>query len=317
MLKRLSIILMTILVAVPAMAQPTESCECVFGPKKGQVQFQLSIGQGQFFNDGNGLYYMLPDEDGTATGLGLDIDAVEPTLYGNEYVSGDISQLLVNPGSLNFTIPNFSVGVKAFITDRFNLNLSGAYLGNIQPSKDFIEGDVFGIDKGDVRPDDDPSYSPAVVGPSDIYAHKAVLGQVSHRWYVQLGAEWYFKTPVERLFPYAGVFGRFQMARIEGYYPVTGQTVRTDVDTDGQVKYDELDLYRTGRAGQALGIGGGLNFGVEYDLLKGLFIAAEVAPVYYQYSLLHMQVNGQDPYYVANHDIRAFAHPQLIIGVRF
>ena len=64
---------MTILLVVPAMAQPQESCECVFGPKAGQFQFQVNVGTSQFFNDFTGLYYLLPDEDGTATGIGADI----------------------------------------------------------------------------------------------------------------------------------------------------------------------------------------------------------------------------------------------------
>ena len=51
--------------------------------------------------------------------------------------------------------------------------------------------------------------------------------------------------------------------------------------------------------------------------MEGLFIGAEVAPVCYQYTLLHLQIAGQDPYYAMNHNLRAFAYPQLTIGVRF
>ena len=40
-------------------------------------------------------------------------------------------------------------------------------------------------------------------------------------------------------------------------------------------------------------------------------------PVCYQYTLLHLQVGGQDPYYATNHNLRAFAFPQLTLGFRF
>jgi hypothetical protein len=39
--------------------------------------------------------------------------------------------------------------------------------------------------------------------------------------------------------------------------------------------------------------------------------------VCYQYTLLHLQVGGQDPYYATNHNLRAFAFPQLTFGFRF
>ena len=319
MLKRLSILIITILLVVPAMAQPKESCECVFGPKAGQVQFNLNIGTGQFFNDMTGLYYMLPDEDGTPMGIGADGDELEPGVFGNTYISGDLSQLLVNNGSLNFMTRNYSVGMKVFVSDHFNINLSGAYIMNLQPSKDFQEGETFNISDLNVK-DIDVSEVISNVEPGGIYAQKAILGAVTNRLMVQLGSEYYFNTKNERIFPYVGVFGQFKMARIESFYPYTGQTIETDYpDGEGypDMQFEEVDMYRTSRGGQALGFGGGINIGVEYALMEGLVIGFEVAPVCYQYTLLHLDVGGQDPYYASNHNLRAFAFPQLTIGVRF
>ena len=322
---------MTLLMVVPAMAQPKEGCECVFAPKAGQVQFQLNVGTGQFFNDMTGLYYMLPDEDGTAIGIGSDKNTLEPGTYGNAYISGDLSTLLTNSGSLNFMTRNYSVGMKVFVTDHLNINLSGAYIMNLQPSKNFVEGETYSINGLNVK-DYDISVTPATVEPGDIYASKAILGAVTNRLMVQLGTEYYFYTRNERIFPYVGVFGQFKMARIESFYPYTGQYMATDyqgsvVDEEGNVVQkdenypdmanEEVDLYRASRGGQALGFGGGINVGVEYALMEGLFIGVEVAPVCYQYTLLHLQVGGQDPYYASNHNLRAFAFPQLTIGFRF
>lgn len=322
MLKRLSILIMTLLMVVPCVAQPKEGCECVFAPKAGQLQFQLNVGTGQFFNDFTGLYYMLPDEDGTAMGIGGNdnVDALEPGLFGNAYISGDLSTLLTNTGSLNYTLRNYSVGMKYFITDHINVNLSGAYIMNMQPSKNFQEGESLNLNnyisgKYDVN-DTNPNLE---IG--DIYAQKAILGAVTNRLMLQVGGEYYFNTKNERIFPYVGVFGQFKMARIESIYPAyTGQMVETDVPSlkdDPVVGMEEADLYRTSRGGQALGFGGGINVGVEYALMEGLFVGVEVAPVCYQYTLLHLSIGGQSPYYAANHNLRAFAFPQLTIGFRF
>ena len=310
---------MTILLVVPAMAQPKEGCECVFAPKAGQVQFQLNVGTGQFFNDMTGLYYMLPDEDGTAIGIGSDRNTLEPGTYGNAYISGDLSTLLTNSGSMNFMTRNYTVGMKVFVSDHININLSGAYMLNMQPKKDFIEGESYQIDDLNIK-DYDVSITDATVGVGDIYASKAILGAVTNKLMVQLGTEYYFNTRNERIFPYIGVFGQFKMARIESIYPYTGQYMSTDLpEGEGypDMNYEEVDMYRTSRGGQALGFGGGINIGVEYALMEGLFVGIEVAPVCYQYTLLHLQVGGQDPYYATNHNLRAFAFPQLTFGFRF
>ena len=310
---------MTILLVVPAVAQPKEGCECVFAPKAGQVQFQLNVGTGQFFNDMTGLYYMLPDEDGTAMGIGSDRNTLEPGTYGNAYISGDLSTLLTNSGSMNFMTRNYTVGMKVFVSDHININLSGAYMLNMQPKKDFIEGESYQIDELNVK-DYDVSITDATVGVGDIYASKAILGAVTNKLMVQLGTEYYFNTRNERIFPYIGVFGQFKMARIESLYPYTGQYMDTDYPAgEGypDMNYEEVDMYRASRGGQALGFGGGINIGVEYALMEGLFVGVEVAPVCYQYTLLHLQVGGQDPYYATNHNLRAFAFPQLTLGFRF
>ena len=310
---------MTILLVVPAMAQPKEGCECVFAPKAGQVQFQLNVGTGQFFNDMTGLYYMLPDEDGTAIGLGSDRNTLEPGTYGNAYISGDLSTLLTNSGSMNFMTRNYTVGMKVFVSDHININLSGAYMLNMQPGKDFIEGEDYSLEGLNVR-DYDISVTPATVGVGDTYASKAILGAVTNKLMVQLGSEYYFNTRNERIFPYIGVFGQFKMARIESLYPYTGQYMSTDLPAGEDypdMANEEVDMYRASRGGQALGFGGGINIGVEYALMEGLFVGIDVAPVCYQYTLLHLQVGGQDPYYAMNHNLRAFAFPQLTLGFRF
>ena len=336
MLKRLSILIMTLLVVVPALAQPQESCECVFGPKAGQFQFQLNVGPGQFFNDVTGLYYLLPNEDGSSTGVGLNIPTEllsglginmlqDPTVAGNDYFSGDLQTILVNNGSLNYQLLNLGIGMKVFVSDHININLSGAYILNLQPAKNFQEGQwSYAANDGDLMAG--PDQASATVDPGGIYAQRAILGTATNRLMVQLGSEYYFTTKNPRIFPYIGIFGQFKMARIEAAWPsYTGQTIQNelaDIEVHNEtnipaMENEELDLYRTPRYGQVLGFGGGINVGVEYALAEGLFVGIDVAPVCYQYSLLHMYAVGQESYYASNHNLRAFAFPQITLGVRF
>ncbi|MFA6895283.1 MAG: BT1926 family outer membrane beta-barrel protein, partial [Bacteroidales bacterium] len=301
MLKKLSILLLTIFMVVPAMAQPEESCGCMFAPKAGQWQIDLALGQGQFFNDYSGLFYLLPNADGTSTGIG-----------GTSYISSDLSTTVLNIGSLNYNSLTNIAGIqgKYFISNRFDINLMGAYNVNMQPDKDFIEGESFGL-SGVVN----PSENEVTVGVGDIYAQKAILGAVTNSLMVQIGSNYYFKVKNPRINPYLGVFGQFKMARIEAYYPYTGETVESDT---GDNLDEDIAIYRaSGRAGQVLGFGGGITMGVGYSLAPGLILGFEVAPVAYQYSLMHLQVQGQNAYYAMNHNLRAFTYPQLKIGIRF
>lgn len=324
MMKRLSIILLTILMVVPAMAQPKESCECIYAPKKGQWQMNLALGQGQFFNDFNGLYYLLPNADGSAMGLGFIPDNyAEVAGLGNNYISADLSTYAINIGSLNWNNLTNIAGVqgKYFITNHIDLNIMAAYNANIQPHKNYIEGEYYGLGvlQGMKFNDYDPTDVANIVGSGDIYSQKAILGAVTHSLFTQIGADYYFNVVNPRVHPYIGIFGQFKMASIEAYYPYTGQTTTYDVvDAENPLKYEDIAMYRPShRAGQLFGFGGGITTGVEYSLMEGLILGLEVAPVAYQYTLMHLMLEGQENYNACNHNIRAFTLPQLKIGIRF
>jgi len=323
MLKRLSILLITILMVVPAVAQPQESCECMYAPKKGQFQVNLSMGQGQFFNDFNGLYYLLPNADGTSLGLGfLPSNYKEIAGLGNNYISADLSTYAINIGSLNLNdLTNIAgVQMKYFLTNHIDINLSAAYNVNLQPHKDYIEGEYYGLGVlKEMLNGYDPTDIANIVGVGDTYASKAILGAVTHSLFTQLGADYYFDVQNPRVHPYLGLFGQFKMARVQAYYPYTGQTTEYDVtEPEAPLMNEDIAMYRPqNRAGQLLGFGGGLLAGVEYSISEGLIIGIEVAPVAYQYTLMHLNAQGQDDYYASNHNIRAFTLPQLKFGIRF
>ena len=322
----------------------------MFAPQKGQWQIDLTLGQGQFFNDVQGLYYLLPSADGSPIGLGLNILGLgnqEILGLGNDNISADLSTYVLNIGSLNVNSLVNIVGLQAryFVADRWDLNILGAYNVNMQPRKDFIEGAF--TDDANLNVDHiDPSRVNVRVGVGDIYAHKAILGAVTHSLMTQIGSNFYFHTKNPRINPYLGVMGQFKLARIEAYYPYTGQTVQDDTNFGGTTgngpqvpaindplgqnpnwnqpstgsgaQFDDIALHRAAlRGSQVFGFGGGLTAGVSYSLAPGLILSFEVAPVLYQYSLLHLQVQGQDAYFAMNHNIRAFAYPQLKLGIRF
>lgn len=314
---------MTILMVVPAVAQPQESCECTYAPKKGQFQVNLSMGQGQFFNDFNGLYYLLPNADGTSLGLGfVPSNYKEIAGLGNNYISADLSTYAINIGSLNLNdLTNIAgVQMKYFLTNHIDINLSAAYNVNLQPHKDYIEGEYLGLGElKEMLNGYDPTQIANIVGSGDTYASKAILGAVTHSLFTQLGADYYFDVQNPRVHPYLGLFGQFKMARVQAYYPYTGQTTDYDVtELEARLENDDIAMYRPqNRAGQLLGFGGGLLAGVEYSISEGLIVGIEVAPVAYQYTLMHLNAQGQDSYYASNHNIRAFTLPQLKFGIRF
>ena len=318
---------MTVLMTVlPLAAQPKESCECAFGPKKGQWEVSLNLGRGQFFNDAKGLYYLLPAEDGTAIGIGSNAGTLEMVAgTGNDHVSADIATYVLNTGSFNAnSIVNIAgIQAKYFFTDNLAISFGGAYNMNMQPGKDYVEGVRTVLPAGEKTYD--VSDIQGKVEPGDIYGQKAVLGVTSNSGIANLGLDWYFHLQrAPRVTPYVGVLGQFKIARIDSYYPYTGQMRRDNIDDvvgdetkDGDLYWEEVDVYRSNRAGNAMGFAVGLTFGVDFSVTENLILGINVAPVMYQYNLVQLQVMGQDTYNVYNHNISAFKYPQLKFGFRF
>lgn len=331
---------------VPAMAQPEESCECMFAPKAGQWQFDLLFGKDQAFSNSS-LNYLLPAQDGTTQyPLGFNL--------GSEYYT-EGTPIYYNFGSLTQNNAANMIGVQAkyFITNRWDINLTAAYNVNFQPKKDFVEGEsyfqvadieaVLNLLGSDV--DDfvgDINYGATTIGEliggltsedleklnhklslggyspinkvGDVAAQKAIVATISHSLFTQLGVNYHFALKNPRIDTYLGIVGQYKLARIEANYPYTGEYV---YDPATQTTEDINNFRPSYRAGQLNGIAGGLTWGISYALSEGLILGFEVNPVLYQYTLLHMQLQGSTPYYAKNHNIAAFRFPQLKLGIRF
>lgn len=315
MLKRLSILLLTLFMVVPALAQPEESCECMFAPKAGQWEFDLVLGQNQYFGfEQNIVNTLLPNSYGAS--IGSTIGSAEDP----QYVTTDLTSDL-NIGFLNTNNLSNMIGVQAryFITNRIDINVMGSYNVNVQPGKDYVEGTVFGLANYNTDGVNfDPTSTEYDLG--DIFPHKAILASVTNSAIAQIGSNYYFTVANERINPYVGIYGQVKWARIKAAYPAyTGQTVTTDV-AEGDAPEDimPIELFREqNRAGQLLGFGGGIAAGVQYSIMPGLILGVEISPVLYQYSLLHLQIDGQTPYYACNHNVSVFKYPQFKLGFRF
>jgi hypothetical protein len=317
MLKKLSIILLTLFMVVPAMAQPEESCECMFAPRAGQWEFDLVLGQNQFFgNEPNLNMTLLPDSYGQPLGSTIGVSVPSE----RENVITDLTPT-INIGFLNRNNLANIIGVQAryFLTNRIDLNFMGAYNINIEPGQNYLEGTVYGMahsNTSDVLIN--PESTHYDVG--DIFAQKAILASIQNAAIGQLGSNYYFTVPNERINPYIGIYGQVKWARVNAYYPTySGMTVTSDSLQEGNYADNiAIENFRAfGRAGQMLGFGGGIDFGVQFSLMEGLILGLEFSPVLYQYTLIHLQINDQMPYYASNHNVSVFKYPQLKLGFRF
>ena len=297
----------------------------MFAPRAGQWEFDLVLGQNQFFGNERDLSMtLLPNSYGQALGSTIGVSDADD----QNYLITDLTQT-INIGFLNTNNLANMIGVQAryFITNRIDINFMGSYNVNLQPGKDYIEGTVFGMARSNTtNAAMDPEAGFYDVG--DIFAQKAILASVQNSAIGQLGSNYYFTTPNERINPYIGLYGQVKWARINAYYPAyTGQTVAVPVLDAGNltasenfqvIDVEDIATFREfGRAGQMLGFGGGIDFGVQYSIMPGLILGIEFSPVLYQYTLMHLQITGQTPYYACNHNVSVFKYPQLKLGFRF
>jgi len=213
---------------------------------------------------------------------------IDPTSYGVGYY--------LQMGNMNYNpIVNLAgIQGKVFLTNRFALNAMFAMQIDVTPQRDYIEG--INLESS---------------GLLDLGGIQWVEGRLTNKYLVNVGADYYFNNCNGRLFPYIGVLGGFQHARVQAYLPYTGIEVPTETGTD------PIELYALdNRAGEAYAISGAITAGVEYNLLPGMNIALEVRPFNYYYTAIRMYADGQE-FNAYEMQFKFFAFPQLKIGFRF
>jgi len=283
MIKKLSIFLIAVLTVASLGAQPAErSGSAVYAPRAGQVQVSAVLGSGLYFDYLDNLTPLLPSY------MPGDELGIDPTQKGVGYYL-QMGSLDKNP------IVNLAgIQGKFFVTNRFALNAMFAMQIDVTPQRDYIEG--INLESS---------------GLLDLGGIQWVEGRLTNKYLVNVGADYYFNNCNGRLFPYIGVLGGFQHARVQAYLPYTGIEVPTETGTD------PIELYALdNRAGEAYAISGAITAGVEYNLLPGMNIALEVRPFNYYYTAIRMYADGQE-YNAYEMQFKFFAFPQLKLGFRF
>lgn len=310
MIKKLCILFLSALAIVPSMAQYGNSKDdASFRPKKGNWQINLNMGAGQFFNELNGMNYLLPtyiNESGYVPDLGLD--------YGYTANQSEDIGIALDLGAAfndNSIVNIASIQGAYFLTDRIQLNAFFSLDMNVTPKKDYMESAYY--------EDDDPLNLPG---------YKYMEGRVSSKWMLGVGGNYYFPTRNERINLYAGGMVGFQMGRVETVTPYSGEMIYDNVtDDEGQTDGEQIEgesgkepieLFRpTNKAGTVWAIRGALVTGIEYSIMKGMILGFEVQPAAYNYTVLRIQPQGMASYNAAHHNIRVLACPSLKIGFRF
>lgn len=313
MIKKLCILFLSALAIVPSMAQYGNSKDdASFRPKKGDWQVNLNMGAGQFFNELNGMNYLLPTylngyDDSYVPDLGLDAYGLTANQSEDLGIALDLGAAFNDNSIVNIA----SIQGAYFLTDRIQLNAFFSLDMNVTPKKDYMESAYY--------EENDPLNLPG---------YKYMEGRVSSKWMLGVGGNYYFPTRNERINLYAGGMVGFQMGRVETVTPYSGEMINDNVtDDEGQTDGEQIEgesgkepieLFRpTNKAGTVWAIRGALVTGIEYSIMKGMILGFEVQPAAYNYTVLRIQPQGMASYNAAHHNIRVLACPSLKIGFRF
>ncbi|MDL2289914.1 hypothetical protein LJB95_00730 [Paludibacteraceae bacterium OttesenSCG-928-F17] len=262
-MRKIIITLIAAVLFLPAFAQEQQVKE--YAPKKGNFQASLLLG--------DKMYYSLS---------GLYLSPLN-TLIGLEPTEFRFSENYLNSNA-NSIMNMIGVEFKYFVLDQLSVSFVGAGSVNSTPSREFQEG----VNQGTAEGQPDYDY---------------IEANLTTRLVGSLGVNYHFALPKERIQPYVGVQGTFQLAKIDAITPYTNDPAYFD----GGV-----------RTGQIFGWSPSLVVGIEYALTPGLLIGFEIKPVSYYYSGAELFASrGLSAMTGANHEFTFLAHPRFKIGFRF
>lgn len=242
-----------------------------FGPQKGQKMVSMNFGKSVNFGD-------------------LSFSEINQSTFSNN--PANITNPNSNSYNNHYRFNIIGVEFKYFITNQIALNLAGSGALTTNPSRDFVTG-----------VEADENATPGTYFPS----YRMMEGQTTGQFHIDLGADYYFTTKVNRVFPYLGV-------QLNTIY---GQTRITDgyrgLNNDNEVISTFPD-----RHGEFYGLGASINGGIDYFLAEGLFIGLNIKPVSYMYvekRIFHQEgLNAQD---AASYNLKFFTNPVVKLGFKF
>lgn len=262
-----------------------------FRPKKGDWQISLTCGRGQFFSQDK-MSFLVPSVN-LSTGVMEDIG----TGLAPEYI------MKIGEGSVNNnSIVNMAgVQIKWFVADQWDLNLTAALDLNMTPSKDYEEG----VEVGSAS--------------LNVPASQYIYGTVTNNWMADFGFNYHFLPKNDRLTIYIGAVVGYRMGSIQQRMPYTGIEIPSDDNGDGTPdSSDPIELYVPASTGGTLyGFKGGIVFGAEFSIARGLVLGLEVNPVTYYYSIMQISPKLTGKYSASYHNLRVFTCPNLRLGFRF
>ena len=230
-----------------AMAQSPEgeAVSMSFAPQKGEMMLSLRFGRAIDYADLQ--YGEISQYNQASTAI------AHPSAVTDRYTDMNLD----NNGNLKVN----SVGVefKYFITSQIAARVGGSGLISSSPSQDYIEG-VYS---------NTGSFTPGV----DLSSYDDIEGETRMQFDFNLGADYYFKTKLERLHPYAGAEFNFLYARAEY------ATAYEGLDNSGNVI-----LSAGPRLGEVCGIGSSVVAGLDYYIVEGLFVGVEMKAASFMYN---------------------------------
>ena len=271
-----------------AQGNSDNSTDGTFRPQKGNWQFSVNLGSGDFMPTEN-LENLLPNNklsNGTLEDLGLGY------IHNNESMPIGV---MLNTGSFNRnSIVNIaSLEFAYFITNEIQVNASFSMDIASNPSKNYIEG---------------VNVKPSGNDPLDIPGYAYMEATIGSKYMAQVGGNYYFKTKSERIQLYSGLDIAYANARMDAQTPYTG------------IEYDKdpVEIYQpSNRLGKVQAISVQANVGVELGITENLNLGFEVSPISYTNSMLAMQLQGFAPYYAVHNYLKSFAFPTVKLGIRF
>lgn len=227
-------------------ASQEELASRLFAPQKGEMMFSLRFGKAIEYADLQ--YGEINQYNQAVTVIG------QPYAVTDRYTDANLD----NNGNLK--VNNIGLEFKYFITPQIAARVGGSGMISSSPSQDYIEG-VYDDSK------------PFVTG-LDVSSYEDIEGETRMQFNFDLGADYYFNTKLERLFPYAGAEFNFLYARAEyatgyeGLDPVTGGVI----------------LSAGPRLGEVYGLGASAVAGLDYYITEGVFLGFEVKAASYMYN---------------------------------
>ena len=216
------------------------------------------------------------------------------TLGYNSYASVEAAPLFQNyyfteAQSTNWSDKKLMVGFEAgwFVADLWKLSLGGGLNFTNNPGHPGVPGTIDGINMN--NPYDEMGELPNLV---------AVADARSFSYNVALGLDRYFKLKnVPNLMPYLGVRG--------GY--AYGQNVKA---------YDEP--YAMGKSSaETFNIRGAVAFGLDYYILPGFYLGAQIEPFAYTYNRTSSRVqDGIETMKANSHNFNFLAAPTIKVGFK-